>query len=89
LEKQNATLECINIADNSGRIEPDRFSSSMSRFSQIRKLDLSRITRIYGDQPLFAPEVLLSWDLEEFIMNGIPVSCLLTPGFSSLILSDK
>ncbi|KAH6684473.1 hypothetical protein B0J14DRAFT_13317 [Halenospora varia] len=74
LERQNETLECINISDNSGRIDLDRFSSSMARFSRIRKLDLSRITRTSGNQPLIAPEVLLSWSLEELIMNGIPIN---------------
>jgi hypothetical protein len=74
LERQNATLECIDISDNPGRIHLERFHISMSRFAKIRKLDLSRVTRTSGDQPLIAPEVLLSWKLEELIMNGIPVS---------------
>jgi hypothetical protein len=45
----------------------------MSRFAMIRKLDLSRITRTLGEEPLIVPEVLLSWRLEELILNGIPV----------------
>lgn len=79
LERQNASLECINFSDNPGRIHVERFQVSMSRFEKIRKLDLSRVTRTSGDQALIAPEVMMSWRLEELIMNGIPVS-------SSLIL---
>jgi hypothetical protein len=73
MERQAATLECINIADNPGRINLERFQVSMSRFARIRKLDLSRITRTSGDEPLIAPEVMLSWRLEELVLNGIPV----------------
>ena len=73
LERQNATLQCINIADNPGRIHLERFKISMSCFSNLRKLDLSRITRTLGEEPLFAPEVMVSWRLEELTMNGVPV----------------
>ncbi|RDL35345.1 RNI-like protein [Venustampulla echinocandica] len=89
LEKQNATLECINISDNSGRIDLDRFSSSMGRFSRIRKLDLSRITRTSGNQPLFAPEVLLSWKLEELIMSGIPANEMTVDSIATYLASDR
>ncbi|TVY22036.1 hypothetical protein LARI1_G000074 [Lachnellula arida] len=74
MEKQNATIECVNISDNSGRIDLERFSASMTRFSRIRRLDISRITRTSGDKPLIVAEVLLSWKLEELTMNGVPVN---------------
>src|SRR5277367_3777608 len=74
LERQNATMECINISDNPGRIHLARFPITMSRFSQIRKLHLSRVTSTCGTEPLIAPEVMLAWRLEELIMNGVPVS---------------
>ena len=74
MERQAATLECINIADNPGRINLERFQVSMSRFVRIRRLDLSRITRTSGEEPLIVPEVMLSWRLEELVLNGIPVS---------------
>lgn len=74
MERQNATLEAIDISDNPGKIHVERFQVSMSRFSKIRRLDLSRVTKSSGDEPLFKPEVMLSWRLEELIMNGVPVS---------------
>lgn len=74
LERQNATMECVNISDNPGRINLERFQVSMSRFSKIRKLDLSRITRTSGEEALISHEVMLSWRLEELILNGVPVS---------------
>jgi hypothetical protein len=74
LERQHATMECINIADNPGRIHLERFQVSMSRFSKIRRLDLSRITRTSGEEPLIEAQVMLSWKLEELILNGVPVN---------------
>jgi len=74
MEKQGNTIEYINLANNPGRIHLGGFHISMSRFTKIRKLNLSRMTRISGDEPLFLPEVMLSWKLEELILTGIPVS---------------
>jgi hypothetical protein len=88
LERQNSTLECINISDNPGRIHLERFQVSMSRFSKIRRLDLSRITRTLGDEPLIVPEVLLSWKLEELIMNGVPVNDRTLDTISGYLMSD-
>ncbi|KAF7864201.1 uncharacterized protein EAF02_010169 [Botrytis sinoallii] len=87
LERQNQTLECINISNNPGRILLERFQVSMSRFSHVRKLDLSMITRTSGDQPLFVPEVMLSWRLEELILNGIPMDqCNLSGSHVALLM---
>lgn len=74
LERQNPTMECINIADNPGRIHLAKFPITMSRFSQIRKLDLSRVTSTCGTEALIEPEIMLTWQLEEMILTGIPVS---------------
>lgn len=74
LERQNATLECLNFSDNPGRIDVERFPVSMSRFEKIRKLDLSRVNRTSEDKALIAPEVMMTWRLEELLMSGIPVS---------------
>jgi hypothetical protein len=73
LERQNATLEYLNISENPGRIHFEQFQASMSRFTNIRKLDLSRTTWTPSSQPLILPEVMLTWHLEELVLNGIPV----------------
>jgi hypothetical protein len=74
LERQNPTMECVNIADNPGRIHLAKFPITMSRFSQIRKLNLSRVTSTCGTEALIEPEIMLTWRLEEMILTGIPVS---------------
>jgi hypothetical protein len=76
VERQNATLECLNISDNPARLHLDKFPITMSRFSRIRRLDLSRVTSTSGPEPLIAPEVMLSWRLEELVMTGCPVCYL-------------
>lgn len=73
LERQNATLEYLNISENPGRIHLEQFQASMSRFTKLRRLNLSRTTWTPGTQPLILPEVMLTWHLEELILNGIPV----------------
>jgi hypothetical protein len=73
LERQNTTLEYLNISGNPGRIHLEQFQASMSRFTNLRRLDLSRTTWTPSTQPLILPEVLLTWRLEELILNGIPV----------------
>lgn len=73
LEHQNTTVEVLNIADNPGRLGPGRFLATMSHFSRIRRLDISRVTVSSGSGPLIAPEVMLSWNLEELILTGVPV----------------
>ena len=89
MERQNATLECINIADNPGKIHVERFQVSLSRFAKIRRLDLSRITKTFGDEPLFKPEVMLSWRLEELNMNGVPVRGISQSLESRLIVNRR
>jgi hypothetical protein len=78
LERQNATLEYLNISENPGRIHLEQFQASMSRFTKIRRLNLSRTTWTPGSLPLFLPEVMLTWHLEELILNGIPVCMIYT-----------
>jgi hypothetical protein len=73
LERQNATLEFLNISGNPGRIHLEQFQASMSRFTNLKRLDLSRTTWTPSSQPLVLPEVMLTWHLEELILNGIPV----------------
>ncbi|KFY22138.1 hypothetical protein V491_02873 [Pseudogymnoascus sp. VKM F-3775] len=88
LEKQNATLECINIADNPGRLNLADFPITMSRFSQIRKLDLSRVTSTSGDEPLIAAEVMLAWRLQELVLTGVPINDQTLDAISTYLHSD-
>lgn len=74
LERQNKTIELIDFSGNPGRISIQKFQGSMSRFTNIRSLNLSRTVWTAGEESLILPEVLLTWRLEELILNGIVVN---------------
>ena len=86
--RQNATMECIIISDNPGRIHLEQFTQSMSRFSKIRRLDLSRITRTSGELPLIDSKVMLSWKLEELVVNGVPLNEKTLDTFAAYFSTD-
>ncbi|KAI9893541.1 MAG: hypothetical protein M1814_006337 [Vezdaea aestivalis] len=62
---QDATLESIDLSNNLARLSPATFQSQIGHFGLIRKLNLSRVQRTRGPEPLVAPETLLTWRLEE------------------------
>lgn len=66
----------------------ERFPITMSRFSNLRKLDLSRVTCTSGPEPLIAPEVMLSWRLEELILTGFPVNEKTLDAICAYLASD-
>ncbi|KAH7393416.1 hypothetical protein BKA64DRAFT_86771 [Cadophora sp. MPI-SDFR-AT-0126] len=74
LDRQNATLEYINLSDNPGRINLEQFQASMSRFTRLRKLNLSRTTWTTGDQPMVLPEILMTWKLQELVLDGVAIN---------------
>ncbi|OXV09442.1 hypothetical protein Egran_02795 [Elaphomyces granulatus] len=71
---QEATLEAINISGAQGRLSPELFQQQIGFFGQIRKIDLSRVARTSGPEPLIAPETLLNWRLEELSLSRTAVN---------------
>ncbi|KAI9746591.1 MAG: hypothetical protein M1818_000304 [Claussenomyces sp. TS43310] len=88
LERQNATLESINISDNSGRLQLETFPLTLARFSLIRRLDLSRVPTTRGPEPLITPEVMLSWRLEQLILTGFKINDSTLDSISTYLASD-
>ncbi|EKD14872.1 uncharacterized protein L3040_003912 [Drepanopeziza brunnea f. sp. 'multigermtubi'] len=74
LDRQNATLEYINLSDNPGRINLEVFRTSMSRFTRLRKLNLARTTWTTGDKPLVLPEILMTWRLQELVLDNVALN---------------
>jgi len=70
LRAQDNTLEAIEIAGNTARLNPATFDSQLSVFGFIRKLNLSYISRTSGLEPLLQPETLLTWRLSELRLSG-------------------
>lgn len=74
LTHQSETLECLDISDNPARLTLQNLQSNMSRFANLRKLNLSRVLRTSGPEPLITEKAMGAWQLEELIMDGTPVS---------------
>ncbi len=70
LRAQENTLEAIEIAGNTARLDPVTFDSQLGMFGFIRKLNLSHISRTSGDVPLLTAETLLVWRLQELRLSG-------------------
>lgn len=70
LRAQDNTLEAIEIAGNTARLNPATFDSQLGIFGFIRKLNLSYVSRTSGSEPLVQPETLLAWRLSELRLSG-------------------
>ena len=70
LRAQDNTLEAIEIAGNTARLDPSTFDSQLSIFGFIRKLNLSYVSRTSGSEPLITAETLLIWRLQELRLSG-------------------
>lgn len=70
LRAQDNTLEALEIAGNTARINPATFDAQLGVFGFIRKLNLSYISRTSGTEPLIQAETLLTWRLQELRLSG-------------------
>ncbi|KAL9112731.1 MAG: hypothetical protein Q9227_003034 [Pyrenula ochraceoflavens] len=74
LAAQESTLEVINISGVQGRISPEMFQRQIGYFGHIRKINLARVQRTTGPEPLIAPETLMAWRLEELVLSHTPMN---------------
>ncbi|KYG48454.1 hypothetical protein M433DRAFT_141001 [Acidomyces richmondensis BFW] len=70
LRAQDNTLEALEIAGNTARINPATFDAQLGVFGFIRKLNLSYVSRTSGTEPLLQTETLLLWRLQELRLSG-------------------
>ncbi|KAI9802866.1 MAG: hypothetical protein M1833_001465 [Piccolia ochrophora] len=71
---QDSTLQSIDISGNLARLSPSTFQGQIGHFGFIRKLNLSRVHRTSGPEPLVAPETMLAWRLEELHLSETQVN---------------
>lgn len=86
---QDATLEAINISEVQGRLTPDTLQQYLGYFGQLRKVDLSRISRTSGSDPLITAETLFNWRLEELSLSQTAVNRETTSAIATYLASDK
>ena len=69
LSCQENTIEVIDISGAQGRFSPELFQRGIGAFTRIRRLNLTRVQKTAGPEPLLAPEVLFAWRLEALHMS--------------------
>jgi Ran GTPase-activating protein (RanGAP) involved in mRNA processing and transport len=86
---QENTLEAIDISGAQGRISPELFQQQIGYFGHIRKLNLSRIQKTAGPEPLIAPETLMTWRLEELSLSQTSVNEQTVDSISAYLVSSR
>ena len=89
LAAQESTLEAIDISGVQGRISPELFQRQIGYFGHIRKINLARVQRTTGPEPLIAPETLLAWRLEELVLSHTPMNEKTVDSISAYLASPK
>ena len=69
LATQASTIEVINISGVQGKFSALMFQRHISAFRYIRRLNLSRVHKGAGPDPLVPPETLMTWRLEELHLS--------------------
>ncbi|EAU32360.1 conserved hypothetical protein [Aspergillus terreus NIH2624] len=86
---QASTLEAINISGVQGRLYPDLLQQYLGYFTQIKKLDLSRISRTSGAEALITAETLFNWRLEELSLSQTAVNRETVDAIATYLASDR
>lgn len=66
------TLECLDLSRNPNRMHSPSINNLMCYFPYLRKLNLSRLLRISGEEAALTAETLLRWRLEELDLRYAP-----------------
>ncbi|CDM37531.1 hypothetical protein DTO013E5_7672 [Penicillium roqueforti] len=86
---QESTLEAINISGVQGRLNPDVLQQYIGYFGQIRKINLSRISRTSGTDPLITAEMLFNWRLEELALSRTVLNRETVDAIATYLASDR
>lgn len=86
---QDSTLESIDISGVQGRLNPDVLQQYIGYFSQIKKIDLSRISRTSGPEPLITAETLFHWRLEELSLSQTMVNTETVDEIATYLASER
>ncbi len=89
LAVQESTMEVIDIAGVQGRFSPELFQRQIGYFGHIRKLNLTRVQKTAGSEPLIAPETLLTWRLEELQLSQTVVNQETVDSIAAYLASSK
>ena len=83
------TMEVINISGAQGRFSPEVFQRQIGYFPHIRQLNLTRVQKTAGPEPLIPPETLLTWRLETLYLSQTVVNQETVDSIAAYIHSPK
>jgi hypothetical protein len=84
-----STLEAINITGAQGRFSPELFQRQIGYFPHIRQLNLTRVQKTSGPEPLIPPETLLTWRLETLYLSQTVVNEQTVDSLAAYLHSPK
>ncbi|OAL37765.1 hypothetical protein AYO20_02942 [Fonsecaea nubica] len=89
LAVQESTVEVIDISGAQGRFSPELFQRGMGAFTRIRRLNLTRVQKTAGLEPLLPPEVLLAWRLEALYLSQTTLNEQTVDSISTYLATSK
>lgn len=89
LVAQASTLEAIDLSGIQGRLGPNLLQQYLGYFGNLKKLDLSRISRTSGPEPLISAETLFRWRLRELSLSGTAVNRETVDAIATYLASDQ
>lgn len=89
LAVHEGTLEVINIAGAQGRFSPELFQRQIGYFAHIRRLNLTRVQKTAGTEPLILPETLLTWRLESLLLSQTAMNEQTVDSISAYLASPR
>jgi hypothetical protein len=89
LSCQENTVEVIDISGAQGRFSPELFQRCIGAFSRIRRLNLTRVLRTAGPEPLVSPEVMMTWRLEALYLSQTTLNEQSVDSIATYLASPK
>ncbi|KAF8457139.1 hypothetical protein BGX38DRAFT_1265891 [Terfezia claveryi] len=83
------TLEALDLSGNPARLHAPSLNTSMCYFPYLRKLNLSRVLRTSGLDPLLTAEVLLRWRLQELDLSETQLNSETVDAVSTYLASSQ
>ncbi|KIV85003.1 hypothetical protein PV11_00744 [Exophiala sideris] len=86
---QETTMEVIDISGAQGRFSPEVFQREVGAFSHIRRLNLTRVQKTAGPEPLVGPEALFAWRLEGLYLSQTTLNEQTVDSISTYLATPK
>ncbi len=81
------TMEVIDISGAQGRFSPELFQRQIGYFPHIRRLNLTRVQKTAGPEPLIPTETLMTWRLEALYLSQTQVNEQIVDSISAYLHS--